>query len=111
MTTAVVKTRRGRPRGAYAKSERTRAAILEAALAVFAKGGYRKGSLREIADSVGISEAGLLHHFKSKSVLLAEVLDLRSEILLEGANHYTMLWSEYTRIWVPDVFDPPFWER
>ena len=41
---------------------------------------------------------------------MAEVLDLRSEILLEGANHYTMLWPEYTRIWAPQVFDPPFWE-
>ena len=42
---------------------------------------------------------------------MAEVLDLRSEILLEGANHYTMLWPEYTQIWAPQVFDPPFWER
>ncbi len=30
---------------------------------------------------------------------MAEVLDLRSEILLEGANHYTMLWPEYTPRW------------
>jgi pimeloyl-ACP methyl ester carboxylesterase len=42
---------------------------------------------------------------------IAEVLDLRSEILLEGATHYTMLWPEHTRIWVPEVFDPAFWER
>jgi pimeloyl-ACP methyl ester carboxylesterase len=26
-------------------------------------------------------------------------LDLRSEIFLDGANHYTMLWPEYTRRW------------
>jgi lipase len=39
---------------------------------------------------------------------MADVLDLRSEILLEGATHYTMLWPEYTRIWVPEVFEPPF---
>jgi lipase len=42
---------------------------------------------------------------------MAGALDLRSEILVEGANHYTMLWPEYTRIWDPDVFEPPFWER
>jgi lipase len=42
---------------------------------------------------------------------MAGALDLRTEILLEGANHYTMLWSEYTRVWAPRVFDPPFWER
>ncbi len=42
---------------------------------------------------------------------MAEALDIRTEILLEGANHYTMLWPEYTRIWAPRVFDPPFWKR
>jgi pimeloyl-ACP methyl ester carboxylesterase len=42
--------------------------------------------------------------------MMAELLDIRTEILLEGANHYTMLWPEYTRVWAPRVFDPPFWE-
>ena len=41
---------------------------------------------------------------------MAGSLDIREEILLEGANHYTMLWPEYTKIWAPRVFDPPFWE-
>jgi lipase len=43
--------------------------------------------------------------------MMAGPLDIRTEILLEGANHYTMLWPEYTRVWTPRVFDPPFWER
>jgi len=72
-------TGRRKPRGPYAKTGMKRAAILEAALAVFAKGGYRAGSLREVAAEVGMSEAGLLHHFPNKSVLLAEVLDLRDQ--------------------------------
>jgi lipase len=42
---------------------------------------------------------------------MAQVLDIRDEIVLKGANHYTMLWPEYTRIWAPRDFDPPFWER
>src|SRR5215211_3941567 len=42
---------------------------------------------------------------------MAGVLDIRTEILLEGANHYTMLWPEYTRVWADKVFNPPFWER
>jgi lipase len=45
------------------------------------------------------------------SELMARPLDIRTEVLLEGANHYTMLWPEFTRIWAPRVFDPPFWER
>jgi AcrR family transcriptional regulator len=72
------RARRG-PRGPYAKSEQTRKAILDAALKVFAESGYRSGSLRNVADRVGMSEAGLLHHFPSKSALLAAVLERRDE--------------------------------
>lgn len=70
--------RRG-PRGPYAKSEHTRSSILDAALAVFAESGYRSGSLRTVAERVGMSEAGLLHHFPNKSALLAAVLERRDE--------------------------------
>ena len=77
-TTAVRK-----PRGSYAKSEKKRAAILEAALDVFSRGGYRAGSLREIAEQVGMTEAGVLHHFPNKSALLAAALDLRDQHSLE----------------------------
>ena len=66
-------------RGEYAKSAATREAILDAALEVFAHSGYRKGSLRDVASRVGMSEAGLLHHFKTKSALLQAVLDHRDE--------------------------------
>ena|SRR5829696_601739 len=45
------------------------------------------------------------------SDVMAQALDIREEISLEGANHYSMLWPEYTKIWAPGVFDPPFWER
>jgi lipase len=41
---------------------------------------------------------------------MAGALDLRSDVLVEGANHYTILWPEYTRVWVDKVFNPPFWE-
>ncbi len=75
-----VARKQGRPRGSYAKSATTKAAILDAALAVFAEGGYRAGSLREVAARVGISETGLLHHFKSKSRLLERVLERRDEL-------------------------------
>lgn len=76
-TATSTRKRRG-PRGEYAKSSATREAILDAALEVFAAG-YNAGSLRDIATRVGMSEAGLLHHFKSKSILLQAVLDLRDE--------------------------------
>jgi AcrR family transcriptional regulator len=72
-----------KPRGEYAKTSAKRTAILDAALEVFAESGYRSGSLRDIAGKVGMSEAGLLHHFPNKSALLAAVLDRRDQHSLE----------------------------
>jgi AcrR family transcriptional regulator len=66
-------------RGPYAKTTRTRAAILDAALSVFAQNGYRSGSLKSVAEEVGMSEAGLLHHFPNKSALLSAVLERRDD--------------------------------
>ena len=68
-----------RRRGSYAKTEATRKSILDAALEVFSGSGYRSGSLREIAGLVGMSEAGLLHHFRNKSALLEAVLEERDD--------------------------------
>ncbi|GAA3909021.1 TetR/AcrR family transcriptional regulator [Microbacterium invictum] len=68
-----------KPRGAYAKTAEKRAAILDAALEVFAESGFRSGSLREVSQRVGMSEAGLLHHFRSKTALLEAVLEHRDE--------------------------------
>ncbi|UFS60621.1 TetR/AcrR family transcriptional regulator [Subtercola endophyticus] len=64
-------------RGAYAKSAGRRREILDASIVVFSQNGYRKGSIREIADLVGMSQAGLLHHFPSKTELLTAVLEYR----------------------------------
>ncbi len=41
---------------------------------------------------------------------MAEALDLRGEILVEGANHYTMLWPEHTPKWV-DILSDDSWFR
>lgn len=69
----------GQQRGPYAKTAAVRTAILDAAFEVFAESGYRSGSIREVAERVGMSEAGVLHHFPTKSALLAGVLDLKDD--------------------------------
>jgi AcrR family transcriptional regulator len=61
-------------RGPYAKTEARRAEILSTALEAFSERGFQGSSLREIADAVGLSQAGVLHHFNSKEALLAAVL-------------------------------------
>ena len=63
----------------YARGRARRAEILDAAIALFGEVGYRSASLREIAQRVGISHPGLLHHFRSKEELLAAVLEHRDE--------------------------------
>jgi AcrR family transcriptional regulator len=72
-----------RTRGEYAKSAGRREEILAASVQVFSVSGYRSGSIREIADRVGMSQAGLLHHFASKSELLQAVLTHRDDIARE----------------------------
>lgn len=66
-------------RGSYAKGIAKREEILETALAVIAQSGYKNTSVRELADAVGLSQAGLLHYFTSKDELFAEILRKRDE--------------------------------
>ncbi|GAA3939255.1 helix-turn-helix domain-containing protein [Microbacterium soli] len=66
-------------RGAYAKGVAKREEILEAALRVVADQGYRRASVREIADAAGLSPAGLLHYFGSKEELFLAILQARDE--------------------------------
>ena len=48
--------------------------ILDRAAALFAQHGYAHTSVQAVADAVGLSKAGLLHHFPSKDALHAAVL-------------------------------------
>ncbi|MBB4944905.1 AcrR family transcriptional regulator [Kitasatospora gansuensis] len=57
--------------------------ILRVAMETFATRGYHHASLAEIADRVGLTQAGLLHHFRSKTALLSGVLALRDESDIE----------------------------
>ena len=68
-----------KPRGAYAKTPARRQEIVDAAVEVFSSSGFHKGSLRDVAERVGLSQAGLLHHFPSKEHLLQAVLTWRDD--------------------------------
>jgi AcrR family transcriptional regulator len=48
--------------------------ILDRAAALFARQGFAKTSIQDIADAVGLSKAGLLHHFPSKDALREAVI-------------------------------------
>ena len=61
-------------RGPYRTEIRRREQIVAVAIAVFGENGYAGGSIRTIADRVGVSHATLLQHFGSKEGLLTAVL-------------------------------------
>jgi len=69
--------RPARQRRVSARGQETRELILETALEVIGRRGYGATSLREIADAVGVTQAGMLHHFGTKEALLVEVLRQR----------------------------------
>lgn len=72
-----------------AAGDQSRERLLVVALELFAAGGYRGTSIAQVAERAGLSQSGLLHHFRSKADLLAAALDHRDEIeghLLETRN-------------------------
>ncbi|MGP3771996.1 TetR/AcrR family transcriptional regulator [Streptomyces sp. SDT5-1] len=62
-----------------ARSGERRAEILRAALDVIAERGYRGASLAAVAERVGLTQQGLLHHFPTKEALLVAVLEERDQ--------------------------------
>lgn len=71
--------RRSRPQTLARREE-----ILRAAMTTFGAKGYNKGPLTEIAEQVGMTHAGILHHFGSKNALLLEVLQYRDATDVAG---------------------------
>lgn len=69
---------------------RRRKDILEAALATFGSKGYKAGSLADVAEQVGITQAGVLHYFGSKNQLLLDVLDYRDQSEVQALEGHRM---------------------
>ena len=57
------------------RSERSRAAILDAALALFSHQGYRATSVRDVADKAAVSTGSVYHHFRDKEAIFKTLLD------------------------------------
>lgn len=51
------------------------AAIVDAAVQLFASNGYDAVSMREVAGAAGVSKANIYHHFESKDALYRAILD------------------------------------
>ncbi|MGV8847758.1 TetR/AcrR family transcriptional regulator [Tessaracoccus sp.] len=84
---------------------RRRRDILRAATQVFGSKGYTNGTLGDIADLVGMTHAGILHHFGTKDHLLLEVLTYRDETDVEDlAERHIPGGSEFFRHLVRTAF-------
>ena len=67
--------RAGRRRGAPTAGEQAREAIVVAAIACLAEGGFSTTSARAVADRAGIAPGGVFYHFGSMDDLLAVVFE------------------------------------
>ncbi len=76
--------KRTRRTGPYKAADARRQAILDAAIQHFAQWGYFNSSIPKIAADVGMTKAGLIHHFGSKDALLLAVLELREQRALQA---------------------------
>lgn len=73
-----------KPRGSYAKGTAKREEIIERAIDAFGRNGYQGTSMREIASTCNLSQAGLLHHFPNKEELLLAIVDKREREQLDN---------------------------
>lgn len=92
-----------KPRGEYAKSAARREEILAAAVAVFSASGFRKGSLRDVAERAGLTHAGVRHHFPTKVKLLEAVLAWRDEDAVRRARVQSNEGLDVVRAWLSEV--------
>ncbi|MFT4214124.1 MAG: TetR/AcrR family transcriptional regulator [Microbacterium sp.] len=84
-------------RGSYAKTEQFRHDVLDAALRIVAEAGFDATTLQDVAEGVGRSKAGVLHHFGSLDNLMLEIVKHRDEVnrrtfpTKDGAEFETLL--------------------
>ncbi|MGZ4778936.1 MAG: TetR/AcrR family transcriptional regulator [Thermoanaerobaculia bacterium] len=57
------------------KSERSRRLVLDAALRLFSHQGFRGTSVREVAETAGVSVGNVYHHFPDKESIFNTLLD------------------------------------
>lgn len=85
------RARRPRTRKPQARGLARREAILDAAVRLFARRGFRGTGIVGLASEVGISHVGLLHHFGTKENLLYAVVARRDAEQAELIGHLTEL--------------------
>jgi TetR/AcrR family transcriptional regulator len=82
MTRAETPRQRGRPRAAGAGSPDPREGIVAAASALFASSGVEAVTMAQIAEAAGLQQSSIYYWFRSKSDILASILERVNRIPL-----------------------------
>ncbi len=82
------------PASSRLSADERRAAILEAAVRLFAERGYRGTTTRALAEAVGVTEPVLYEHFRSKRDLYAAIVQAKSR---EGFQQGVALMQPYAQ--------------
>lgn len=85
------------PRGRR-DGEGTRERLLEVAASHISAVGFHKMSIANVARDAGVSQSGLLHHFRSKAALLSAVLEQRESednLFLFGDGDVPLGWDAF----------------
>jgi AcrR family transcriptional regulator len=94
-------------RGPYAKTAETREQALTAALGIIHERGLSSTSIQQIADAVGLTKAGLLHHFGSRDGLLIAVIErsdqLNGEAFADGPSLDALIEVDRRNMEVPGL--------
>ncbi|MEE4544435.1 TetR/AcrR family transcriptional regulator [Streptomyces sp. V4-01] len=69
-----------------------RVEIVQAATEVIAERGYRGATLAAVAERVGLTQQGLMHHFPTKEALLVAVLEARDQWDMASAALHGRAW-------------------
>lgn len=70
------------------RGDARRREILDTATTLFSAGGFNSVSLADIAGTVGITQAGILHYFPTKAALLLAVLQEREARNIESRTRH-----------------------
>lgn len=73
-----------RPSSKYPKGVAKQSELVDVALQVVAERGYNGATIGEVAEAANLSRAGLLHHFRKKEELFAEVLRRRDDLVTDA---------------------------
>ena len=74
-------------------AETTRRRILDAAYELFYRKGFGRVGIDEVAAFAKVTKRTLYYHFESKDALLADILDLHSELALGRVRKYEARYS------------------